>query len=78
MADKHITNVVYFALQLSYRQEEADWSRDMRGKKLISAVNLKDWVIVFPRKNAQMAQEFCNTLSKVGPPMGMKIDSPSP
>ncbi|XP_061163361.1 piwi-like protein 1 isoform X1 [Saccostrea echinata] len=63
--------------ELSYRQEDADWSRDMRGKKLITPVNLDNWVIVFTRRNSPQAQDLVQTLSRVGPPMGMQINSPT-
>lgn len=63
--------------QLSYRQEDADWSRDMRGKQLITPVNLENWVIVFTRRNSAQAQDLVQTLSRVGPPMGMRINSPT-
>ncbi|XP_062615032.1 piwi-like protein 1, partial [Saccostrea cucullata] len=63
--------------ELSYRQEDADWSRDMRGKKLITPVNLENWVIVFTRRNSPQAQDLVQTLSRVGPPMGMQINSPT-
>ncbi|XP_052219954.1 piwi-like protein 1 [Dreissena polymorpha] len=64
--------------QLQYRQEEADWSRDMRGKRLITPVNLQNWVVIYFRRNEQQAQEFVQTLSRVGPPMGMMIAGPIP
>lgn len=63
--------------QLSYRQEDADWSRDMRGKQLITPVNLENWVIVFTRRNNAQAQDLVQTLSRVGPPMGMRINAPT-
>ncbi|CAG2185706.1 AUB [Mytilus edulis] len=63
---------------LNYKQEDADWSRDMRGKELVTPVDLQRWVIVFTRKNSAMAQDLVQTLSKVGPPMGMRIAQPTP
>ncbi|VDI77989.1 aubergine [Mytilus galloprovincialis] len=63
---------------LNYKQEDADWSRDMRGKELVTPVDLQRWVIVFTRKNSVMAQDLVQTLSKVGPPMGMRIAQPTP
>ncbi|WAR02486.1 PIWL1-like protein [Mya arenaria] len=64
--------------ELNYKQEDADWSRDMRGKRLITPVNLQNWVVIFFRRNNQQAQEFVQTLSRVGPPMGMMINNPQP
>jgi aubergine-like protein len=50
----------------------------MRGKELLTPVDLSKWVIVFTRKNSAMAQDLVQTLSKVGPPMGMRINQPTP
>nr|XP_022341463.1 piwi-like protein 1 isoform X1 [Crassostrea virginica]XP_022341464.1 piwi-like protein 1 isoform X1 [Crassostrea virginica]XP_022341465.1 piwi-like protein 1 isoform X1 [Crassostrea virginica] len=63
--------------ELMYRAEDADWSRDMRGKQLITPVNLENWVIVFTRRNSAQAQDLVQNLSRVGPPMGMRINSPT-
>lgn len=49
----------------------------MRGKQLITPVNLENWVIVFTRRNSAQAQDLVQTLSRVGPPMGMRINSPT-
>ncbi|XP_048752927.1 piwi-like protein 1 isoform X2 [Ostrea edulis] len=64
-------------VELSYRQEDADWGRDMRGKQLITPVNLENWVILFIRRNSAQAQDLVQTLSRVGPPMGMNIATPT-
>ncbi|KAK7087801.1 piwi-like protein 1 [Littorina saxatilis] len=62
---------------LTYRQDEADWSRDMRGKKMRLAVDLGTWLVVFPRECAAAARNLVSTLSQVGPPMGMRINQPT-
>lgn len=74
------TALIYVSVvfQLSFKQEDADWSRDMRGKRLITSVSLHNWVVIFFRRNTQQTQDFVQTLSRVGPPMGMMIDAPSP
>nr|KAG5694355.1 hypothetical protein BaRGS_002209 [Batillaria attramentaria]KAG5702279.1 hypothetical protein BaRGS_002946 [Batillaria attramentaria] len=61
---------------LNYKQEESDWSRDMRGKKMIVAVPLNTWMILFIRKDSNNARDLSQTLAQVGPPMGMKIAPP--
>jgi len=50
----------------------------MRGKRLITSVSLRNWLVIFFRRNTQQAQDFVQTLSRVGPPMGMQIESPTP
>lgn len=63
-------------IQYSYQQSSADWSREMRGKKVISAVNLRDYLIVCTNRDASIAEEFMLTLQKIGPPMGISIGEP--
>jgi aubergine-like protein len=60
----------------SYRQSEADWSRDMRGKKLISSVNLANYLLVCSNRDAGVAEEFVETLKKIGPAMGIMVNDP--
>ncbi|KAL4223114.1 Piwi-like protein 1 [Mactra antiquata] len=64
--------------ELIYKAEDADWSRDMRGKKLITSVHLQNWCVIFFKRNNGQAQDFVQTLSRVGPPMGMRIGAPHP
>lgn len=61
---------------LNYKQDEADWSRDMRGKKMIVSVPLNNWLILFTKKDNNNAKDLSQTLSQVGPPMGMRIAPP--
>ncbi|OWF41593.1 piwi-like protein 1 [Mizuhopecten yessoensis] len=63
--------------QCNYKQEDADWSRDLRGKQLVTSVPLQNWVICFTRRDSGNASDLVNTLCKVGPPMGMSIGNPT-
>lgn len=49
----------------------------MRGKPVISAVSLKDYMILHTRRDGNIAEDFIRTLKKVGPPMGIYIDDPN-
>lgn len=60
----------------SYNQDDADWSRDMRGAQLISSVHLEKYLLIFSRRDSQNAQDFYNALNDVGYGMGMKISEP--
>jgi len=62
--------------QFSYKIEEADWSREMRGKPLISAVNLTNWVVVFTNRSTNIVEDFVETLKKVAGPFGMNVSDP--
>ena len=48
----------------------------MRGAKVITPVALKNYMILFTRRDKPLAQDFIQTLKKVGPPMGINIDDP--
>lgn len=61
----------------TYRPADADWSREMRGQKLINSVSLENWVLIFTRRDNNKAQEFYRTLTRVGPPMGIQIRQPN-
>jgi hypothetical protein len=71
----YLLNLILF-FQLNYQQEQADWSRDMRGKHMRLAVALKTWILVFPKNLLQNARDLAQTLAQVGPPMGMPVDRP--
>lgn len=59
--------------KLNYRPQEADWSRDMRGNILITPVSLNDFMILSTRRDSDKAQDFVQTLQKVGPAMGIQV-----
>ena len=62
--------------QLTYKVEDADWSRDMRGKNVISAIPLRTWLVLCTTRDEAIAQDFVQTLVKVNPPMGIQLERP--
>ena len=48
----------------------------MRGQKVIQGIGLERYTIVFSRRDAGVAQDFIQTLQRVGPPMGIMIGNP--
>lgn len=63
--------------KFSYKHEEADWTRETRGKELIRAVSLQKWLLCYTQRDQKAAQDFFMTLSKVCPPMGMNVANPT-
>uniref|UniRef100_UPI00358F629F piwi-like protein 1 n=1 Tax=Myxine glutinosa TaxID=7769 RepID=UPI00358F629F len=57
----------------SYNPNSADWSRECRGLRLISAISLTNWILVFTRHFIEGARTLVQHLCRVGPPMGMAI-----
>ena len=61
----------------SYKIQDADWSRETRGKELISSVNLTSWVLLYSQRDSNVAQDFRSTLGRVCGPMGMQVSDPN-
>lgn len=61
--------------QVNYRANEADWSRDMRGKHLITPVGLRNFFILSTGRDQDKAVDFYQTLQKVGPAMGIEVNN---
>jgi aubergine-like protein len=60
----------------SYKIQDADWSKESRGKQLISSVNLDNWVLFYIGRDNNIANDFRNTLGRVCGPMGMQVRDP--
>ena len=63
--------------QYSYQPGNADWTKDLRGKHVIAPASLRDYMVVFTRRDAEKAHDFVSTLMKVGPPMDMRVEKPT-
>ena len=64
--------------QYKYDPKGADWSREMRGKYLLLSIGMSDYMILFTGRDAPKAQDFIQTLQRVGPPMGFRVGEPTP
>ncbi|XP_072825056.1 piwi-like protein 4 [Vicugna pacos] len=54
----------------------ADWSRDMRTCKILSAQSLNKWLIICSSRAERVMESFLNCLRKVGSPMGFHVEYP--
>lgn len=61
---------------VAYNRETADWSREVRSLKLNVPVSVVKWAMVFSNRHRDAAKDLCQTLQRVGPPMGMQYSSP--
>ncbi|XP_078682107.1 piwi-like protein 1 [Branchiostoma floridae x Branchiostoma belcheri] len=61
---------------LDFKRENADWSREMRSRALLSTRPLKEWLLIFPRRLGQSANDFLGALKQVGPAMDLQITNP--
>ncbi|XP_019620692.1 PREDICTED: piwi-like protein 1 [Branchiostoma belcheri] len=74
-AEKLFYFFAWFAFQFSY-DRSAEWSREFRGKTLLSTRPLKDWLLIFTKRDAQIANDFKQTLEKVAGPIGIQVSNP--
>uniref|UniRef100_A0A4W3JA72 Piwi-like RNA-mediated gene silencing 1 n=1 Tax=Callorhinchus milii TaxID=7868 RepID=A0A4W3JA72_CALMI len=59
-----------------YNPQVAEWSRETRGTRLINPIPLENWVMVFIRRNVDVARSLLNTLGKVVNAMGIRMEKP--
>ncbi|KAM5181485.1 piwi-like protein 4 [Mantella aurantiaca] len=54
----------------------ADWGRDTRDSRMITAKPLKNWLLIFTRRNEDVVEKLIYSLQKVGSGMGFDIEHP--
>uniref|UniRef100_A0A224YID3 Aubergine n=1 Tax=Rhipicephalus zambeziensis TaxID=60191 RepID=A0A224YID3_9ACAR len=59
-----------------YSPSTADFSREMRDKRLHVAVAIDTWLVVCPKRDEANVTEFVRTLMSVCPPMGLQMGQP--
>jgi len=63
--------------KFTYKDENADWQRETRGKILITTFNMNNWVLLFSPRDEKIAGDFLKTLKTVAAPMGMRVADPT-
>ena len=56
---------------------QADWSRDATREKVITAVPLRQWVVVYTKRDSSKAHDFVSMMQKVCPQMGIDVTAPT-
>ncbi|MXQ94554.1 hypothetical protein E5288_WYG003457 [Bos mutus] len=54
----------------------ADWSKDIRTCKVLSAQSLNKWLVICSNRAESVTENFLNCLRRVGGPMGFNVDRP--
>ncbi|XP_054448603.1 piwi-like protein 4 [Pteronotus mesoamericanus] len=54
----------------------ADWSKDIRTCKILSAISLNKWLIVCSNRAENVTETFLSCLRRVGSSMGFNVDYP--
>ncbi|KFU89584.1 Piwi-like 1 [Chaetura pelagica] len=57
-----------------YNPQLADWSKEIRGAPLICAKPLDNWLLIYTRRNYDVANTLVQNLFKVTPSMGIRMN----
>lgn len=57
--------------------EKADWSNEMKGTPLLGPIELRNWIIIYPRNKEAVAGMFVNTYGDIINSMKIKADPPA-
>lgn len=64
-------------LQFDYNPQFADWTKETRGVPLIRAVPVDSWLLIYTRRNYDVANTLLQSLFKVTPSMGIRMNKPN-
>lgn len=64
-------------VRYSYSPANADWTKELRGQRLLTTVNMEDYMILFTGRDRNTAKDFIDALEKVGRPMGFGVGTPN-
>ncbi|XP_004412487.1 PREDICTED: piwi-like protein 4 [Odobenus rosmarus divergens] len=54
----------------------AEWSKDMRNCKILSAQSLNKWLVICSNRDENVTEDFLHCLRRVGGSMGFNVDYP--
>ncbi|NWR83779.1 PIWL1 protein, partial [Furnarius figulus] len=60
-----------------YNPQSADWTKETRGVPLIRAVPMDNWLLIYTRRNYDVANTLLQSLFKVTPSMGIRMSKPN-
>ncbi|NWV74816.1 PIWL1 protein, partial [Dasyornis broadbenti] len=60
-----------------YNPQFADWTKETRGVPLIRAVPVDSWLLIYTRRNYDVANTLLQSLFKVTPSMGIRMNKPN-
>ncbi|XP_071428127.1 piwi-like protein 1 [Pithys albifrons albifrons] len=60
-----------------YHPQFADWTKEMRGIPLIHAMPMDNWLLIYTRRNYDVANTLLQSLFKVTPSMGIRMNKPN-
>ncbi|CAF0742824.1 unnamed protein product [Didymodactylos carnosus] len=69
-------DILYADRVVKYKFEDADWSREGRNLRHISAKSLTKWLVLFPAREVELAEALVDALGQVCTPFGMQCQYP--
>ncbi|KAJ7410675.1 Piwi-like protein 1 [Willisornis vidua] len=60
-----------------YHPQLADWTKETRGVPLIHAMPMDNWLLIYTRRNYDVANTLLQSLFKVTPSMGIRMNKPN-
>ncbi|NXF07779.1 PIWL1 protein, partial [Smithornis capensis] len=60
-----------------YNPQFADWTKETKGAPVIRAMPLDNWLLIYTPRNCDAAKMLLQTLYKVTPSMGIRINKPN-
>ncbi|XP_064633620.1 piwi-like protein 1 [Lineus longissimus] len=55
---------------------QADWGRDLNRQKVISAVDIVNWMVLSTQRDSPKANDFIKMMKQIGPSIGINIRDP--
>ena len=57
----------------AHKPQDAEWSREMKGKRQLTSFPLTEWAVVFCKRDVLPTKNLVGALQKVCPQMGMMV-----
>ncbi|XP_063787875.1 piwi-like protein 2 isoform X5 [Pseudophryne corroboree] len=57
--------------------DDLNWTREVTRESCISAVHLRYWVIMYPKRAVTQVRDLCGTIEKIAGPIGMRVTQPN-
>ncbi|CAH1965527.1 unnamed protein product [Acanthoscelides obtectus] len=70
--------IIYFGNNQVQTNNNADWNRAVGENKVTGPVDIFNWIVFFTDRDAKNAQMFAQTMMKLAPVMGCRINQPRP
>ncbi|XP_057373968.1 piwi-like protein Siwi [Daphnia carinata] len=58
------------------RVTNGDWGRSLQGKKMCTAINFSNWIVLHPRATITKIRSFVHEIKTVGAPQGVEVSEP--